>query len=140
MIDTHFSFVRFKGSLAYFYKAEFFLDDDSLIMTNIRALQNGVFGFLRSTCPANKRNASGFIDHLDVSSFRFRMVRKASSISPHIMCNNKVLKVIGIQDYFIVNEDDCLSLISKLLPLGIVPRDCSTPAKKARREGEKDVS
>lgn len=71
------------------------------------------------------------------------MVRKASSISPQILCNNKVLKVIGIQDYFIVNEaiaDDCLSLISKLLPLGIVPRDCSTSAKKARREGEKDVS
>ena len=38
MIDTRLSVVRFKGSLAYFYKAEFFLDDDSLIMTNIRAL------------------------------------------------------------------------------------------------------
>ena len=78
---------------------------------------------------------------------RFRMVRKASSmysISPHILCNNQILNAIGIQDYFMVHEavaDDCLDLISKLLPLGITPPDyCSTPAKKARRDGEKDVS
>lgn len=74
---------------------------------------------------------------------KFRMVRKASSISPHILCNSKVINVIGIQDYFIAHEaiaDNFLYLISKLLPLGIVPPDCSTPAKKARREGEKDVS
>ena len=58
------------------------------------------------------------------------------NISPHILCNNKVTRnVIGIQDY------DCIKLISKLLPLGIVPPDyCSTPAKKARLDGEKDVS
>ena len=75
------------------------------------------------------------------------MVRKASSmysISPHILCNNQVINAIGVQDYFMVHEaiaDDCLDLISKLLPLGIVPPDyCSTPAKKARRDGEKDVS
>lgn len=51
---------------------------------------------LLHTCPANKRNASAFIDHLDVSLFE-------------------------VQN-------------------GIVPPYCSTPAKKARREGEKDVS
>ena len=28
------------------------------------------------------------------------MVKKASSISPHILCNNKVIKVIGIQRLF----------------------------------------
>ena len=75
------------------------------------------------------------------------MVRKASSmysISPHILCNNQVINAIGIQDYFMVHEaiaDDCLDLIAKLLPLGIEPPDYwSTPAKKARRDGEKDVS
>lgn len=52
---------------------------------------------LLHSCPANKRNGSGFIDHVDLSSF-------------------------GVQN-------------------GIVPPDyCSTPAKKARRDGEKDVS
>ena len=55
-----------------------------------------------------------------------------------------MINVIGIEDYFIVHKaiaDDCLYLISKLLPLGIVPPDYrSTPAKKARRDGEKDVS
>ena len=73
-----------------------------------------------------------------------RFKKPLPCISPHILCNNKVINVIGIHDYFIVHEaiaDDCLYLISKLLPLGIVPPDyCSTPAKKARRDGQKDAS
>lgn len=85
--DDCYTFVRFKGGLAYLYKAEFFLNDDSLSVKNIRALQNGVSGFLRSACPANERSASGFIDQVDVSLFEIQNGEKSLfHVFPHIFC------------------------------------------------------